>query len=75
MKLKMAAILAGTVLAITSALPASATVVNTNGQYLTNARNDSRRVVVEPLTPRLEGIIIAQERNRSRDNNRAGRRS
>lgn len=60
MKRKMTAIIAGTMLAIAGAMPASATVVNTNGQFLTNARNQSGRVVVERLTPRPKGIIIAR---------------
>ena len=40
MKRKMTAIIGGAMLAITGAtLKASATVVNTNGQYLTLAKN------------------------------------
>lgn len=60
MKRKMTAIIAGTMLAIIgAALPASATVVNTNGRYLTVARNHPRQVVLNQFTPRPEGMTVA----------------
>ena len=66
MNRKMTAIIAGTALAIAAAMPASATVINTNAQYLSIARNHSRRVVVERLTPRPKGIIVARFRRKGR---------
>lgn len=57
MKRKMTAIVGCTMLAITSAtLPASVAVVNTNGQYLTVARNQPRQVI---LKPQPEGMMVA----------------
>lgn len=60
MNRKMTAIITGTMLAITGAtLPASATVVNTDGQYLTVARNHPRQVIEQLNTTRPEGMTGA----------------
>lgn len=68
MKRKMTAIIAGTMLAITGAMPASATVVNTNLQYLTVARNHQRQVVLNRLTSQPEGMTVAKcMRRKSRE--------
>ncbi|MDV2997338.1 MAG: hypothetical protein N4J56_007043 [Chroococcidiopsis sp. SAG 2025] len=72
MKRKMTTIIAGTMLAITNTpVIASATVVNTTGEYLTNAKNPSQQVVVQRLTPHPQGIIVAEDRRRR---SRTGRR-
>lgn len=66
MKRKIITIVSGTMFAITSAtMPASATVIHSNGQQPTVITNLLRQVGLKPVTPRSE-VTIAKFRRKGR---------